>query len=648
MPGSDRDNQLMALRALLAGAPSDERFADILDLFVGWDDATTQVGIEYALEHLAEWPVAMRSLPLERVWPDFPLRAPKAIVRLLAGFSLTLSGGRRKEMISALKHDALSGIEFMELEGTFSREEDALALFGEGMWPNLRELRIIESNISDHVLMTITSDASRSQLASLHIHRCAITDASIEALAAVPQMKQLKELSLREVEVREPGIRAIARSPHLTQLEALHLESTSILDLGAQELSDSPNISGLKQLTLDRNVVSSAALARLISSNHIDALRSLTLCASDMEFKDFRLLIESPKLGHLEELHIINRQVQYRSAASLRASQVAIAVSRSSQMSKLRSLNLSGGAVGEKGLKALAETTQLGCLETLELADTGYINVPDDAVGGLFDSSSLPSLRSLNWSRRPLGPNGTRALLSGALLRQLKHLSLEGCELSSQVFRESAPKSELPLEHLTLSFSACGDEGLEALASGPAFSQLKALSCRYIGCSSRGVEVLASSFGQLASLDLSTNELGGGGLSALLQGALPRLTRLDVGFTDIDDDDLISLAASPLMEQLHFLDVSGNSEITSRGLKGLAASPSICNLRDLRFISTKDAKGLLALLLSPYIRPLLRLSLLSRIQRKHLAEVAAAYKIKGRTKMARGELLAAILERVQG
>lgn len=56
-------NPLERLRELVHEPPAPESWAAICDLFDAWPDASVEVGLAYAREHLARWPEALRTPP---------------------------------------------------------------------------------------------------------------------------------------------------------------------------------------------------------------------------------------------------------------------------------------------------------------------------------------------------------------------------------------------------------------------------------------------------------------------------------------------------------------------------------------------------------------------------------------------------------
>ena len=85
-----QDEHFSRLRGLLAQERSKDTFQQILDTFEDWKE-DSQLGLEYALEHLESWPDAYREATLKQYWPDFPNLQPtehSALVRSLNLFDI--------------------------------------------------------------------------------------------------------------------------------------------------------------------------------------------------------------------------------------------------------------------------------------------------------------------------------------------------------------------------------------------------------------------------------------------------------------------------------------------------------------------------------------------------------------------------------
>ncbi len=155
---------------------------------------------------------------------------------------------------------------------------------------------------------------------------------------------------------------------------------------------------------------------------------------------------------------------------------------------ELVELDLRGNLLGPRGAMALAESSELGDLETLILAP-GRVYTEGNRVGdagaiALTESSTLVALRKLDLTRNELGPKAAAALAEG-------------------------PPA---LRVLILDSNALGDAGAEALAG----RELDTLHVGWNGIGDEGAAALAD--GSFTTLMLAKNDLGQAGADALAEG----------------------------------------------------------------------------------------------------------------------------------
>ncbi len=144
------------------------------------------------------------------------------------------------------------------------------------------------------------------------------------------------------------------------------------------------------------------------------------------------------------------------------------------------------------------------------------------------------------------------------------------------------------VEVLDLSFNGLCDAAAGRLAESRALPSLIALYLNDNGMiSATGVKRLAESahLGGLRELDLSANDVGDGGLAAVVAaGAFPQLHTLRLRANHIGDGGCEALAGSELLTRMLAhdprLDLRQNA-ITSAGLKALAASERLAAARVL-------------------------------------------------------------------
>lgn len=285
----------------------------------------------------------------------------------------------------------------------------------------------------------------------------------------------------------------------------------------------------------------------------------------------------------------------------------------SPQLGQLLYLNVHGNNIDAAAAKALLGSTQLGALERLDLGFNAIRGRLRELFEALADGG-LPALASLR-----LRTNGLRApdfdalAESAAVPASLRCLDIGGSKLDASGLGQLVERWPVldQLEHLDISVTQIGDEGLELLAGSGRVAKLRSLACSgaLTGTGATGVRALLASpnLPALRSLDLSNIRLGermpeawaGSEVGArltrvILQGcgiadeqlqamlpdlaaleelglahnrthavaivslieACPRLRRLDVSSNSFDEDGARALLSSAAVAQLDWLELS--------------------------------------------------------------------------------------------
>jgi uncharacterized protein (TIGR02996 family) len=138
-----------------------------------------------------------------------------------------------------------------------------------------------------------------------------------------------------------------------------------------------------------------------------------------------------------------------------------------------------------------------------------------------------------------------------------------------------------------------GDEGARALAAVLVRrkSPLHALNVGRAGIGSAGAAALADALEGCCSLVLTGNAIGDEGLSAIASSKrLGSLEALFVAENEITDEGLFALAKAATLGALARLGVARNDEVTQDGLRAIARSKKLRNLRWLEF--TDEDEGM--------------------------------------------------------
>jgi uncharacterized protein (TIGR02996 family) len=257
----------------------------------------------------------------------------------------------------------------------------------------------------------------------------------------------------------------------------------------------------------------------------------------------------------------------------------------SPQLPQLRELSFSLAWI-EPGLTACQSLTRLqrvkvnvGRAEHASSRSGGARVRMDGNLRALASAPWFAGLRALGLNDVGLDPALLAEILAGGA--RLCELHLRGNKLGLEGARVLARSSELSeLEILSLHRNAIGPEGTRTLFSSPHVQHLRALNLRKNKVGEVGAAAL-SALPRLCVLDLSDNDLGARGVSALVSGrGLTQLRDLHLSNAALDDDAAEVLAASPVLASLRHLSLRTNA-ITDRGIEALAASEQARNLRVL-------------------------------------------------------------------
>ncbi|MCA9676251.1 MAG: hypothetical protein H6708_17660 [Kofleriaceae bacterium] len=216
--------------------------------------------------------------------------------------------------------------------------------------------------------------------------------------------------------------------------------------------------------------------------------------------------------------------------ASLRMSRCGLGdddLRRLRLLPRLRRLDLSGNPITDAGIAVLADHDQLA---ELSLAGT--------AVRGAGLATLPRTLRHLDATDAPL--DGLEGLAGHAALQVLAASSAAIDDAQLAALRRCR------LDRLSLRGTRVTGRGLAGLA--PTLRFLDLAATRVTGDDVAGL----GRFAALHALDLSTNHVGGAGLTALT--ALTALTRLALRHAPLDERDLEPLASMPRLRELALCD----------------------------------------------------------------------------------------------
>ncbi|HJZ56927.1 MAG TPA: TIGR02996 domain-containing protein [Gemmataceae bacterium] len=311
---------------------------------------------------------------------------------------------------------------------------------------------------------------------------------------------------------------------------------------------------GLRELTVTGRLVAVEDLARLIESPVLSTLHTLTIRDAALGPDGFRRLASSPHLRNLTALRVPHN------------------------------------SIGNSGIDAVI-CAALPALTELDLSESGsygrYAEDPIINASGMARLAGWPGLarlRSLSLSGNDLRRAGLRALLQSPHAIELKHLALRGNGLTGPAMQEfDAAPAGLQLDSLDLGENLLRDTGAGHLANAACLGGLKALHldrCEFRVSAARKL-AKAPFVGGLRVLNVGSNNLGPGGLAALLGGNAPELHTLGLTSTDLGPAAATVLAGSPASDSLLDVDLSWNG-LGDKAAQALAASAHLRNLLVLR------------------------------------------------------------------
>lgn len=235
------------------------------------------------------------------------------------------------------------------------------------------------------------------------------------------------------------------------------------------------------------------------------------------------------------------------------------------QLTRLRELGFSVGALGDGGAATLAQAKHLSGLRALRirLSASGGGATVDPLVSttglrALAGSPYLKNLTELNLGPQRFTDESARVLFSGPAFVKLQTISLAGSALTPRAFDVSATAGRLA--SVDLSQCVIGDSSLAAMVALPQFSEVASLNLRSCELSPRGVAALAKSAAHstLAELNLADNPLRTHGLDAFCHARWPELHTLNLARCGLGPESVKVLAAASGIKRLLELDLSGN------------------------------------------------------------------------------------------
>jgi hypothetical protein len=313
-----------------------------------------------------------------------------------------------------------------------------------------------------------------------------VTDAGIKALAALPK---LQSLYLSFFSLTGSAFEAFAGSPTLTSVTLEYIDGFT--DEGAKHLAKLPNLNELK--------IGGGFGEQKLTSAGIKAIVASRVPA---RFEFDKKLIDDDLLQALV-------------AKGWFPMTVSAGQKPPSTPADVRSISLDDSKVTDKGFAVLLNCTNA---DSLFLRHSGITDETLKKLGG------FKKLDYLSLEKTKVGAAGLEAIAA----LPIKHIAMEGCELTEDAFKAFG---KMPtLEELWLSNAKMKADWLKHIAKLPKLKELNLMSADFDDAAAKNLASLSS----LQSLTVSNTSLGDAGFQELLK--LPNLASLNVDGTKVSKD----------------------------------------------------------------------------------------------------------------
>lgn len=359
----------------------------------------------------------------------------------------------------------IARLQELHLGGTPVTDVGVAALAASPYLSSLQELNLSGTQLTDAGVEALATGLHLTSLQVLNLIFTRVADAGLKALAASPHFGNLQVLEFYSKGVTDAGLKALAASPHLSNLRELTCAGTQVTDAAFKALAASPYLSSLEVLDLIGARVTGVGLKALAASRCISSLRELRLACTRVTDAGLRALAASPNLGSLQVLELWETRITDAGVKALAASPY---------IGNIKTLDLHSTQITDAGVEALAAGPCLDSLQDLSLFNTA--GVTDAGVKALAASSQMGRLRVLDLSDAEVTDSGAGALAASPHLANLQRLSLFGTQIADKGAKALAASPYLRnLEELFLNYTQVSDAGLMALATASDLRRLRVL-----------------------------------------------------------------------------------------------------------------------------------------------------------------------------
>jgi uncharacterized protein (TIGR02996 family) len=254
----------------------------------------------------------------------------------------------------------------------------------------------------------------------LDLDHAKLGDEGVSMLASSPNVANLTHLSLRFTGVGREGLLGLARSPQLRSLRSLDVEA-NWRTLRASDFTDfvsACTLPALERFAWD-TAVGPDGFRALAASPLGRRLTASNLKVADVAPEGPAILADPAAFPRLSELTLRDAPADVDPAPVLEA------LSASPLLGRLTSLALVNAKVSKAAVRALARAGRPGPLRRLDLSRNG---IDRNGLRPLFDSPLCDSLTRLVLSGNAITDSDVTALAASAHLGNLHHLDLSDCK----------------------------------------------------------------------------------------------------------------------------------------------------------------------------------------------------------------------------
>ncbi|EFC47156.1 hypothetical protein NAEGRDRAFT_47484 [Naegleria gruberi] len=430
----------------------------------------------------------------------------------------------------------------------------------------LQHLNLRSNGINFEGINALSKSEFIKNLKSLNLRFNNLGKESFEVLTESENFKNLTELNLynstnassnrprrafmMEYRTNDESYQKLVKSPYLKNLKSLNLRYCDIGNAFAIELSNNIEMRNLTTLNLQHNYIGDEGLRHLSTSTHLSNLTNLNLQFNCISVEGSLHIANSPVFSKLRILNLYDNGVNAQIFAS-------------PYLGNLEILNVGCSGIGSEKLKILTEKPCY--LTNLKVLDLCHNNLDDECLGYIANCPTFASLTYLEvyptaeWISLNLNILFESPFLKLTNLTKRNRLYVRLPDMSSKLIPQPT------MSNLTSICFSCNFELIKDVIESPYLHNLKQL----------GLGELFTWYSQENNMDLN------GRITSITRNpAFLNLTRLNISFCNLNDQDFIEILTSPYLVNLTSLNVS-NNKIGDKGMKGFESSALTTKLKIL-------------------------------------------------------------------